>query len=58
MATVKIKVSASTNKIGSQVHSVVEIDAEEWEGMSEDEKEEFCQEEMFSLINWDWETVD
>ena len=33
---------------------VVEVDEEEWAGMSEQEREEYMHEELFNIIEWNW----
>jgi len=33
---------------------VVEVDEEEWAGMSEQEREEYMHEELFNVIEWNW----
>lgn len=55
---IKIKVSVSTNKVKSLCESFVSIEAEDWNEMSEDEREEFCRDEMFQMIDWNYEIVD
>lgn len=54
MSQVKIKVSVGTRKVGSRTDTEIEIDAEDWEDMSEEEREQFCMEAMFEMIDWDW----
>lgn len=33
---------------------VIEVDEEEWAGMSEQEREEYMHEELFNIIEWNW----
>lgn len=54
---VKIEISARTNKVGSQAKRVVEFDKEEWDEMDGDERQEVMLEELFNLIDWDWNPV-
>lgn len=52
---VKIRVYASTNRVGSKNETTIEIDAEEYAGMSEEAIEETCREVMFEMIEWGYE---
>lgn len=54
----KLSVWACTNKVGSKSLREIEIDDEELEGMTEEEREkyidEYCQDEMRQMIEWGW----
>ncbi|WP_394026637.1 DUF7167 family protein [Desulfovibrio falkowii] len=51
----KVKVCLDVGLVGCSQEETVEIADAEWAGMSEDEREEYCKEVMFSLIEWYWE---
>lgn len=55
--TVKIKVWISTNKVGSKCSDVVEFDREEWESMSDKDKEDALQYAAFDYMEWGWEEL-
>lgn len=48
----KIRVWVATRKVGSKCESTIEVDADEWHEMCDEEKEELCQEKMFAMIEW------
>jgi hypothetical protein len=50
----KVTVSVSTNRVGSNTTREIEVDDEEWASMTEAEREEFCKETMFEMISWDY----
>jgi hypothetical protein len=51
----KVRVWASTGKVGSRVESEIEIE----DDMTDDEIDEIAREELFSrLISWSWERKD
>lgn len=52
--TVKIRVSISTNNVGSECVDEVEFDRAVWESMSDEEKDEECREIAFNNIEWHW----
>lgn len=54
----KVKVSVSTNRLGSESTRIIEFDKEEWDEMSEKDREETCLEIMYEMIGWDYEVVD
>lgn len=53
--TVKIKVRISTNKVGSECSNIIEFDREDWESMSEAEREEAMHDEVWNMAEWGWE---
>lgn len=55
--TVRIKVSARTNKHGSDDWTCADILRSDWEGMTEEQREELARECLWELIEWDWEEV-
>jgi len=55
--TVKVRVSARTNKVGSECVDEVEFDRAVWESMSDEEKDEECMSIAFNSIEWGWEEV-
>lgn len=58
MKTIKVKVSIRTDKVGSECVDTIEFDPDEWEGMSDDEREHACQEVAFNYLDWGWEVLD
>ena len=55
--TVKIRVWISTNKIGSECSDVVEFGREEWEAMSDSDKEDLLRDTAFNYMEWGWEEL-
>lgn len=55
---IKIRYFVETNKVGSRVERFVEFDKEDWDEMSESEKDEMMQEYMFELISWDYKVIE
>lgn len=55
---VKVSWYIATNKVGSECRGVAEFDREEWESMSDSEKEEVVQEVAFEWMEWSWEVVE
>ena len=51
----KILVWAQTGIHGSRVKSTIEVDDNDWQNMTADQRDEFCQEAMFELIEWSYE---
>ena len=56
--TIKIKVFVRTNKVGSKCEDYIEIDREEWEAMSDNEKDDCCQDVAFAMFEWGWHEVE
>lgn len=56
--TVKVKVWVHTNKIGSECHDIVEFDREEWESMTDDEKDDICKDAAFNNMDWGWKVTE
>jgi hypothetical protein len=54
-----IRVSVSTGKVGSRCTTEFEIDDDELEGLSDEERDdeidEMAQQVMFGMIDWNWE---
>ena len=55
--TVTIRVSISTQKVGSECTDEFEIPRAEWEAMTDEQKEEACQDAAFNMIGWNWQEV-
>lgn len=55
---ITIRVYARTSKIGSDSSTELEFDREEWESMSEEEREDSAREAMFELIEWGFEPIE
>ena len=56
--TVKVQVWNSTNKVGSECKDTIEIDREEWEAMTDDEKDDACQDAAFNYLDWGWKVIE
>lgn len=54
----KIEVWVGTSIVGSKCSRTIEVDIEDWEEMSEEERDQFCQETMWELIDWDYNVVE
>jgi hypothetical protein len=54
--TIKVRIHARTWKLDSHDERIVEVDADEWADMSQEERNEFCREELFNVIEWGWDT--
>lgn len=49
-----VKVSISTQKVGSECVDELEFDREDWEAMTDEQKDEVCQEAAFGMMEWYW----
>lgn len=58
----RVKVTASTNKIGSASSTTIEVDDEDLEDCSEKLRDEIIEEQareaMWNLVDWDWEILE
>jgi hypothetical protein len=54
---VKVMYSVQTNRSGSECSDVLEFDREDWEGMTEDQREAQMREAAFEEVNWHYEVV-
>lgn len=52
---IKVRIWAMTNRVGSKSHRTVEVDREDWESLSDLEKDSALQDEIWNLIEWGWE---
>ena len=50
--TIEIKVWVSTEKIGSECSTTLEFYKEDWEEMTDSERDEACRDSMFEMIEW------
>ncbi|WP_323016383.1 hypothetical protein [Castellaniella sp.] len=55
---IRIKVEVSTNKVGSDDYNIVEFDRDEWNALTDAQREQYCREVMFEMIEWNWEETD
>lgn len=55
--TAKVRVWISTNKVGSECSDVVEFDREEWEAMSDSDKEDALRDTAFNHMEWGWQEL-
>jgi hypothetical protein len=55
MSKVIVVVSVATPLVGSRYEMDLDFDADEWNEMSEAEREKTCREAMFDMIEWNWE---
>lgn len=51
---VKITVFIQTNKVGSRCKATIEFDREEWDSMTDEEKEDACRDVAFNMGEWGW----
>jgi hypothetical protein len=58
MPNVKIEYYVRTDKIGSKCEDEVVVDKEEWEGMSEAEKDEFILGHVWDRAEWGYDVQD
>ena len=56
--TVKVQVWISTNKVGSKCEDTAEFDREEWESMTDDEKDDLCKDTAFNNMDWGWRVIE
>lgn len=59
----QVRFSLSTNKVGSESTTTIPWDDEEWDEMTDDEREEICKELFWDNIlaqlgEWNWEVVE
>lgn len=57
-----VKARVSTNKVGSDCHDELEIDDEDLEGLTDEEKEREIDSKVFDyiyemMIDWGWQEV-
>jgi len=52
----KITVSVRTNKVGSNSEREFEVEDEDWNSATEEEREEWCRDVMFDMIEWNYTT--
>lgn len=55
---VKVRLYVSIGLSGANREEEIEVPREEWEAMSEKEREEFGQEQLFNILDWSWSVVD
>lgn len=55
MNTIIVVVSVSTDRIGSRCDREIEVDADEWTNMSIQQRDEFCREILFEMIEWTYD---
>ena len=58
----KFKIWVATNKVGSRMESIVEIDDEDLEDLDENERckiiNDQCSEYIWDMIEWSWEEME
>lgn len=54
---IEISITVSTDKVGSECKDSLIVDREDWENMSDDEKDEECKETAFQMIDWSYEEI-
>ena len=52
---VKVKVWVKTDIVNSTCEDVIELDREEWESMTEDQREDFCRDVVWNMAEWGYE---
>lgn len=55
---IKVKYSVRTDKVGSKCSDVVEFEREDWESMTEEEREEEMKQHAFDEIEWNYVVVE
>ena len=55
--TVKIRVYISTNRVGSECSDIVEFEREEWDAMSDSDREDALRDTAFNYMAWGWEEL-
>lgn len=55
---VRVKVTVCTKKIGSECEDEIEFDREDWDSMSEQEREQACFESVWNMAEWNWREID
>lgn len=55
---ITIKVSVSLGLANCQMEITFTYDREQWEDLSDEEREETCKEAMFDMIEWSYEKED
>lgn len=53
----KIKITASTPKVGSEHSKTVKVDDSEWNELSEQERDEYMQEQLWDIVTWRYDEV-
>jgi hypothetical protein len=55
----KVELWACTKYVGSKAKKVIEVDDEEWNELTDDEKEQYMQDEYENsmLVEWGWDEV-
>lgn len=56
--TVKIRVWLRTDKVGSKCEEIVEFEGDDWESLSDHERDEECREIAFGMGEWGYEEVE
>jgi hypothetical protein len=55
---VRIKYWIQTDKVGSKCHDTVEFDDDEWNSMTDEDKEDAIKEIAFGHMDWGFESLD
>lgn len=55
---IKVRVTAHTNKVGSDCLDELEFERKEWNAMSDEQKEEACRDAAFQMMEWYWEEIE
>lgn len=55
MDDIEVVVYVRTDMVGSKVETTISFDRDEWESMSNKERDDACRDEMFKLISWGYE---
>lgn len=54
---VQVAVECGIGLAGCRIKDIVLVDREEWEAMSNDDKEEYCRDIAFERFEWSWNEV-
>lgn len=52
---ITVKVFIRTNKVGSECRDSFEVDREEWESMTDEDKDEMARDAAFNYLDWGYE---
>ncbi len=57
MSEIKVKVTIQTDMVGSKCTDILEIDQSEWDEMTDRQKDEYCKESAFQMMEWGYDVI-
>jgi hypothetical protein len=54
----RIKVTIRTNKVGSECSDIMEFEDDDWNSMTDPEREEVCKDAAFNMMEWNFEEME